>query len=239
MGRRGYRRKRAFRIDGIVFLVILTLGIVVGVYQLLKQLILKYVTFFSHLNLMGWLYTILFCAFLVFSYHLANVRERKIKELKKIEEEKRREQLRKKQIERMTEKSKLEELKNMDFFDFERFIKELYELLGYQGKLTPKSGDGGKDIILKHGAQTILVECKRYNSKKVSRPEIQKFHSALIDMNAHKGIFVTTSDFSKYAIEYVSNKPIELVNGEELINLLKIVTSDKTNINKLNETEVK
>jgi len=74
--------------------------------------------------------------------------------------------------------------------------------MGYRAILTPKTGDAGKDIILKKDSLTMLIECKRYTSKKVTRPEIQKFHSHIMDMNATKGFYITTGEFTKHAADY-------------------------------------
>ncbi|WP_085522699.1 restriction endonuclease [Tuberibacillus sp. Marseille-P3662] len=48
-----------------------------------------------------------------------------------------------------------------------------------------------------------MVECKRNNVQKVTRPQIQQFHSAIIDSKAKEGFFVTTNDFTSKAYSYV------------------------------------
>jgi len=58
-------------------------------------------------------------------------------------------------------------------------------------------------------------------------PDIQKFHSALIDCKADKGYFVTTGDFTSQAKSYVLNKPIELINGDKLARLIEEVTKNE------------
>lgn len=68
--------------------------------------------------------------------------------------------------------------------EFEYYIADLFSTKGYEAVVTPASGDGGKDIILRKEGKTSVVECKRYGNKKIGRPEIQKFHSALIDSQA-------------------------------------------------------
>lgn len=56
----------------------------------------------------------------------------------------------------------------------------------------------------------------------MSRPEIQKFAGALQGHRAKKGIFITSSNFSKEALDYVSkiDSKIVLVDGEELAQLI-------------------
>ncbi|HZG80781.1 MAG TPA: restriction endonuclease [Brevibacillus sp.] len=120
----------------------------------------------------------------------------------------------------------IELLKKSDPFDFERFIANVFTLKGYETTVTRKTGDGGKDIILRKGDEIAIVECKRYNSPKVTRPEIQKFHSAILDTRAKEGFFITTGVFTKPAVIYVVDKPIHLINGEGLRQLIAEV-SDK------------
>src|SRR2546422_122996 len=102
--------------------------------------------------------------------------------------------------------------------------------MGYGGTLRDagaaigRSGDEGIDGIIKEdrlGLDVIYMQAKRWEST-VGRPEIQKFAGALQGQRAKKGIFITTSDFSKEALEYaarIDNKII-LIDGEQLAQLM-------------------
>jgi restriction endonuclease Mrr len=68
----------------------------------------------------------------------------------------------------------------------------------------------------------------------VTRPDVQKFHSAIIDMNAIEGYFVTTGQFTKPAIEYVKDKPIHLIDLPKLLDLIEEIKGDSIS----GETEV-
>ncbi|MDQ3750903.1 MAG: restriction endonuclease, partial [Acidobacteriota bacterium] len=90
---------------------------------------------------------------------------------------------------------------------FERLVVELLVRMGYggtlqdAGKAVGKSGDGGIDGIIKEdrlGLDVIYLQAKRWEGN-VSRPEIQKFAGALLGNQARKGVFITTSDFTKEA----------------------------------------
>ena len=75
------------------------------------------------------------------------------------------------------------------------------------GKAVGKSHDGGIDGIIKEdrlGLDVIYIQAKRWEGT-VARPEIQKFAGALIGKKAKKGVFITTSSFSKEAIEYADS----------------------------------
>jgi HJR/Mrr/RecB family endonuclease len=125
---------------------------------------------------------------------------------------------------RISKKNEYEKLMNMRPAEFEKYVADLFTAIGYQAELTPLTGDGGKDIILRKNNTLAIVECKRYNEKnKVSRPDIQKFHSALIDTNANEGFFVTTSYFTEPAMMYTLDKPIKLININRLMEMIEDV----------------
>ena len=113
---------------------------------------------------------------------------------------------------------------------FERIVVELLVKMGYggsradAGKAIGKSGDGGIDGIIKEdrlGLDIIYIQAKRWENT-VTRPEIQKFVAALQGKRARKGIFITTSDFSQNAHEYVSaiENKIILIDGQQLSQLM-------------------
>jgi len=88
------------------------------------------------------------------------------------------------------------------------------------GKAIGRSRDGGIDGIIKEdrlGLDIIYVQAKRWDNT-VSRPEIQKFAGALQGQRAKKGIFITTSNFSKDALDFASkiDSKIILVDGDQL-----------------------
>jgi restriction system protein len=113
---------------------------------------------------------------------------------------------------------------------FENLVVELLVAMGYggtrkdAGQAIGRSGDEGIDGIIKEdrlGLDTIYIQAKRW-LQTVGRPEIQKFAGALQGFRAKKGIFITTSDFSREAIEYAFRieSRIVLIDGEMLWNLM-------------------
>jgi restriction system protein len=113
---------------------------------------------------------------------------------------------------------------------FERLVVELLVAMGYggsrkdAGQTIGRSGDGGIDGVIKEdrlGLDAIYIQAKRWEGI-VGRPEIQKFAGALQGQRAKKGVFITTSGFSKEAIEYVSmiDNRIVLIGGKELTGLM-------------------
>ncbi|MGC1272946.1 MAG: restriction endonuclease [Planctomycetaceae bacterium] len=113
---------------------------------------------------------------------------------------------------------------------FERLVIDLLLAMGYggsrqdAGKAVGRSGDGGIDGIINEdrlGLDVIYVQAKRWEGV-VGRPEIQKFAGALQGQRARKGIFITTSSFTKDASDYakVIDSRLILMDGDELTNLM-------------------
>ncbi|MDD6795648.1 MAG: restriction endonuclease [Clostridiaceae bacterium] len=122
----------------------------------------------------------------------------------------------------------LEKINSCSFEFFEKLVIELLIKMGYggsreeAGRATKKTGDGGIDGIINEdrlGLDSIYIQAKRWKDTVVGRPEIQKFSGALDTPGANKGIFITTSTFSKEARDYVKSintKNIVLIDGMQL-----------------------
>lgn len=124
----------------------------------------------------------------------------------------------------------LENIKSCSPSFFERLVVELLVAIGYGGTLEDagqavgRSGDGGIDGIIKEdrlGLDTIYLQAKRWENT-VGSPEIQKFAGALQGRRAKKGVFITTSEYSKGARDFASaiENKIILIDGAELADLM-------------------
>lgn len=113
---------------------------------------------------------------------------------------------------------------------FERLVVDLMLAMGYggsrreAGEATRLSGDGGIDGVIREdrlGLDTIYLQAKRWEGS-VGRPEIQKFAGALQGERARKGVFITTSSFSREARDYVERleSRIVLIDGWRLAELM-------------------
>ncbi len=113
---------------------------------------------------------------------------------------------------------------------FERLVMQLLLKMGYggtrddAGQVVGKSGDGGIDGIINEdrlGLDVIYIQAKRWDGD-VGRPEIQKFVGALAGNKASKGVFITTSGFSKEARAYAGqvNSKVVLIDGAMLADLM-------------------
>lgn len=124
----------------------------------------------------------------------------------------------------------LEKIKQQSPKFFETLVIDLLLKIGYggsrkdAGEATRLTKDGGIDGIIKEdklGLDVIYIQAKRWEGS-VGAPEIQKFAGALQGKRAKKGIFITTSSFTKEALEYVKHidSKIILIDGEYLANLM-------------------
>ncbi|MFP5258190.1 MAG: restriction endonuclease [Acidobacteriota bacterium] len=113
---------------------------------------------------------------------------------------------------------------------FEKLVVDLLMAMGYggtrqeAGRLTGRGSDEGVDGIIdedKLGLDVIYIQAKRWEGS-VSRPEIQKFAGALQGKKANKGVFITTSSFTKEAISFVESiaSRIILIDGDKLSKLM-------------------
>jgi HJR/Mrr/RecB family endonuclease len=115
----------------------------------------------------------------------------------------------------------IDELRALTPQRFEDEIAGMFERLGYDVRQTPYSNDGGRDAILTKDGQTYLVECKRYADGALSgRPDLQKFHSAIVTDGATSGFFVTAGRFTLEAIKFASMVPIKLIDRDALVRLM-------------------
>lgn len=124
----------------------------------------------------------------------------------------------------------LERITSMSPDAFERLVIDLLLAMGYggsqhdAGRAVGKSGDEGIDGIIKEdrlGLESIYIQAKRWQAT-IGRPEIQRFAGALQGQRARKGVFITTSDFTKEAHAYAASiqSTIVLVTGVQLAELM-------------------
>lgn len=111
----------------------------------------------------------------------------------------------------------------MDPIEFEELIAELFRLRGFRVMTTARSGDAGVDVVAEDldpvTGGRIVIQAKRYRST-VSPTAVRDLDSTVRHHGAIKGILVTTAGFGPGSYEYIRNKPLTLVSGPELVELL-------------------
>lgn len=125
------------------------------------------------------------------------------------------------------------EIMKISSYEFERLVVRLLLKMGYgtlqlnKEAVTQKTNDEGIDGIVtadKFGFDSVYIQAKQWKiDSTVSRPEVQKFLGALVSKGASKGLFITTSTFTKGAIDCakeVKPQKVVLVDGEQLAKLM-------------------
>jgi restriction system protein len=113
---------------------------------------------------------------------------------------------------------------------FEQVVVRLLRAMGYGGvagdsSVTGKSGDGGIDGIIKEdklGLDVVCIQAKRWDGS-VGRPVIQGFVGSMDYIRAKKGVILTTSQFTKDALDFVDRiegKKVVLIDGSALAELM-------------------
>ncbi|HSW57326.1 MAG TPA: restriction endonuclease, partial [Dehalococcoidales bacterium] len=124
----------------------------------------------------------------------------------------------------------LQQIKASSPRQFEHMVIDLLVAMGYGGsrkeaaRAIGKSGDEGIDGVINEdrlGLDVIYIQAKKWEGS-VGRPEIQKFAGALQGQHAKRGIFITTSSFTKEAIDFASRveNKIVLISGDTLVNYM-------------------
>jgi len=104
--------------------------------------------------------------------------------------------------------------------DFESIVLKAFSRQGYKVTQTPLSGDGGVDGFIEKNNEKIAVQCKKYTNI-IGVQDLTAFYGAMLHFRCNKGIFVTTSDYSTSAKNFVKGKKIRLFNKIDTLKLLQ------------------
>lgn len=118
-----------------------------------------------------------------------------------------------------------EKIKRMSSRDFEFFVADIFEKLGFNVKITQATRDGGKDIIATKAdpiPYTLIVECKHCGENhKVNVSVVRNVYGVQMAMQANKSVVVTSSKFTRDAREFAEDRKtmMTLWDIDDLLNL--------------------
>jgi restriction system protein len=115
---------------------------------------------------------------------------------------------------------KLAQLGSLKPEEFEEFVAELFEALGYDVVRTGGTGDEGADLRVVRGGLRGVVQCKYHSRGVIGSPDLQTFLGTIHHSSCHKGFFVTTRTFSLAAERFAAGHAIELIDGPRLVELV-------------------
>jgi restriction system protein len=111
----------------------------------------------------------------------------------------------------------------MDPIAFESLVADLFRAMGMQAVTTQRSNDGGVDVDAMDPTPIrggkIVVQVKRYRNT-VPPTAVRDLYGTVQDIGANKGVLVTTSGFGPGSHTFARGKPLELISGSELVDLL-------------------
>ena len=115
------------------------------------------------------------------------------------------------------------DLLTLDPIDFEDLVAALFKAMGMEVMTTERSGDGGVDVRAMdpdpiRGGK-LVIQVKRYRSTIPPAP-VRDLYGTMVHEGATKGILVTTAEFGPSAQEFAAGKPLTLIGGAQLVDLL-------------------
>ena len=121
----------------------------------------------------------------------------------------------------------IDAIRAMSWREFETLVGEAYRRQGYMVEETGGGGaDGGIDLILRGKDQKILVQCKRWQKVKVGVKIVREMYGVMTAEKAHRVIIVTIGNNTPDATDFARGKPIDLVNGKALVQLIRDVKGE-------------
>ena len=118
----------------------------------------------------------------------------------------------------------LDSIAALGWRDFERLVGEAFRRQGYSVEETGLGGaDGGIDLILTRDGQRTLVQCKRWRREKVTVNVVREMYGLLAHHGAHQVRIATVGGFTRDAERFAAGKPIELIDGQALLALVRSV----------------
>jgi HJR/Mrr/RecB family endonuclease len=100
-------------------------------------------------------------------------------------------------------------------YEFEEYLRSLFEGMGYIVNLTQKSNDQGGDLVIEKDRERTVVQAKFYSSP-VGNKAVQEVVAAKSFYEANKGMIVTNSTYTNSAVALAEVNDITLIDGDEL-----------------------
>ncbi|MGO8931180.1 MAG: restriction endonuclease [Limisphaerales bacterium] len=131
------------------------------------------------------------------------------------------------------EQRSLDTLRATPWKDFEYLVAEAYRRRGFTVDYSlSKGSDGGVDLILQRDGRRSLVQCKQWKVFSVGRPVLQQMFGIVTAEGADEAIIVTSGQFTDEARAFARGKPMQLVDGPSLLELVTSVQAGRENVSK-------
>jgi len=112
-------------------------------------------------------------------------------------------------------------LRAISWQEFEELVGEAYRRKGYAVTETGGGGaDGGVDLSIRRGGERLLVQCKRWRMDKVGVKVVRELYGVVAAEGATGGVVISSGTFTQEAKDFARGKPLELLDGSELLRLI-------------------
>ncbi len=127
-----------------------------------------------------------------------------------------------------TERS-LDKIKILDWKSFEDLVGEAFRQTGYSVKDNTVNGaDGGVDLWLRKDNKQYIAQCKRWKSQKVGVAVVREMYGIMTSESADGVFIISSGNFTNEALEFADDKPINLINGNDLVTLIEAIDDNST-----------
>ncbi len=131
--------------------------------------------------------------------------------------------------------SGIDSIRALSWKEFEELLAEAYRRDGYAVRENVSTGpDGGVDLRIEKDGNVYLVQCKQWRIDKVGVSVVREMYGLMTAERASGVIVATSGMFTQEAKNFAAHKPIDLVEGNQLVHLIRNVSIDRAAVPRLN-----
>jgi len=118
-------------------------------------------------------------------------------------------------------KDEIQAIQELPWQKFKELVAEAYRRTGYTIMENDTfAADPSVDLVMRKSANLYLVQCRYWQNRKLGIREVKNLFSHMHDKQASGVFLMTTGIFTKEARHYAVGRPINLLDGIEIVELL-------------------
>lgn len=122
----------------------------------------------------------------------------------------------------LNRQSGIDSIRALSWKEFEELLAEAYRRQGYSVQENTAAGpDGGVDIVIAKDRNVYLVQCKHWRNSKIGVKVVREMYGLMVAEKAFGAIIATSGFFTQEAKNFAVGKPIDLVEGNQLVDLIR------------------